>query len=401
MTENEKEQIKSYDSLLAYCELALGTGKRSGSEWLFTCPHGVHERPHLAIASKNGQGVYRCRACNIGGDIFTLAAQLNGLDAKKDFNELAHIIADALHLTITDSTGKHYAARTGPRRRRRRRQCQTLNTATQPARFISAGNEAFLWQRVEATTAEALQAYAAALNLPATGLAYIARHPEQGGLALAPDGRILVLYTAEDDTGKLRITACKLRNPKNTTNYPAYLHGGKWNTGKVPTEARFMWIARNGTEPAAKESDKPRNLYAPTAPYGMQAALNARRILITEGESDAWAARISLAHYAKLAGYTPQEYCSVIAIPGVSSFKSDWMPYFTGKEILLCLDADEAGKKALPAVLQKFTDYRARVHLYTPANGKKDLRAEFCKYAPAALAANLLEHFTTPPVNLF
>ena len=43
MTENEKEQIKSYDSLLAYCELALGTGKRSGSEHSYRFAKAVRE----------------------------------------------------------------------------------------------------------------------------------------------------------------------------------------------------------------------------------------------------------------------------------------------------------------------------------------------------------------------
>lgn len=397
MTPNEKEQLKSYENLLAYCEHTLGTGKRSGSEWLFMCPHGAHARPHLAIAAKDGQGVYRCRACNIGGDIFTLAAHLNGLDAKKDFAAVAQCIADTLHISLTDAGGQPQRA---PKRSRRRRiPPQILTTTTPQARFISAGNEAFLWQAIEQSTAERLQDQAAALGLPAKGLAYIARHPEQGGLALAPDGRLLVIYTAEDEAGKLRITACKLRNRKDAQNMPAYLHGGQWMPGNRPTEARFMWIAQNGTEPAAKNGEQPRRLYAPSAPYGMQAAHAASRIIITEGESDAWAARISLAHYAHLAGYKPLDYAAVIAVPGVSSFKIDWMPYFAGKSILLCLDADEAGQKALPQVLQKFRLYRARVHVYTPANGKKDLRAEFCTYAPAALAARLLEQFKSPPAT--
>lgn len=398
MTPSEKEQLKSYESLLAYCEQALGRATRSGSEMRFTCPYGSHERPHLAVANKDGQGVYRCRACNIGGDIFTLAAYLNHLDTKKDFNDIARAIADTLQITLTDDAGKQHCPRVTSRRRRRIQQ-PPLNTATPAARFISAENENYLLQRMQATTAENLQAHAAALGLTAKGLAYIARHPEQGGIALAPDGRLLVLYTAEDEAGKLRITACKLRKSKHAEDLPAYLHAGKWTTGKQATDARFMWIAKNGTLPPVKEGERPRYTYAPTAPYGMQAAINARRIIITEGESDAWTARISLAHYAKLAGYNPCDFASVIAIPGVSSFKSDWMPYFIGKNILLCLDADEAGKKALPQVLDKLTAYSARVHIYTPAAGKKDLRAEFCTYAPAALAERLLQHFKTPPVN--
>lgn len=397
MTPTEKEQLKSYESLLAYCEQALGRGTRSGSEWLFPCPFGAHERPHLAIAAKDGGGVYRCRACDTGGDIFTLAAHLNSLDAKKDFPAVAQAVADALHISLTDSPA--HTPRKAPSRRRREYTPPAVCTPTPAPRFISPENEAFIWQRMQQTTAAALEEQARLLRLPAKGLEYIARHPEQGGLALAPDGRLLVIYTATDAAGKLRITACKLRCWKDRTNYPAYLHAGEWTPGRKETDARFLWIAKNGIIQPTKAGEQPRRIYAPTAPYGMQAALAARRVIITEGESDAWAARISLAYFARLAGYSPQDYAAVVAIPGVSSFKAEWMPFFTGKAVALCLDADAAGQKALPHALDMLSDNRTRAHIFTPPNGAKDLRAAFTAYAPAALAEQILQAFTRKPDN--
>lgn len=397
MTPTEKEQLRSYESLLAYCEQTLGRGTRSGSEWLFACPFGAHTRPHLAIASKDGAGVYRCRACDTGGDIFTLAAHLNNLNTKKDFRAICQNVADTLHITLTDTPAT--ARRNPPSRRRREYSPPAICTPTPAPRFISPENESFLWQRIQETTAAALEEQARLLHLPARGLEYIARHPEQGGLALAPDGRLLVIYTAKDTAGNLRITACKLRCRTDRANYPAYLHAGTWTPGKKETDARFLWIAKNGIIQPTKAGEPPRRLYAPTAPYGMQAAITARRIIITEGESDAWAARISLAYYARLAGYTPQEYAAVVAIPGVSSFKAEWMPFFAGKDVALCLDADTAGQKHIPHALDMLTDCRTRAYIFTPPNGAKDLRSAFASYAPAALAGQILQTFTRKPDN--
>ena len=177
--------------------------------------------------------------------------------------------------------------RKAPSRRRREYTPPAVCTPTPAPRFISPENEAFIWQHMQQTTAEALEEQARLLRLPAKGLEYIARHPEQGGLALAPDGRLLVIYTANDDAGKLRITACKLRCWKDRTNYPAYLHAGEWTPGRKETDARFLWSAKNGIIHPTREGEQPRRIYAPTAPYGMQAdtpsALRRRRAAFRHG----------------------------------------------------------------------------------------------------------------------
>ena len=75
------------------------------------------------------------------------------------------------------------------------------------------------------------------------------------------------------------------------------------------------------------------------------------------------------------------------------------MPFFTGKAVALCLDADAAGQKALPHALTMLAENRTRAHIFTPPNGAKDLRSAFTPYAPAALAEQILQAFTRKPDN--
>ena len=68
----------------------------------------------------------------------------------------------------------------------------------------------------------------------------------------------------------------------------------------------------------------------------------AREIHLTEGETDA----ISLVN----AGLEKNSGIAVCAVPGASSFSSQWVYKFQGKRVTLWFDADEAGDKGLQRV---------------------------------------------------
>lgn len=127
--EKDKRTLKS--SLSNYLQ-AIGTKTTNGK---YNCPicgsgTGKHHTSAFSIAP-DGQS-WKCFSCNAGGDVFELAALVNKLDPKGDFNKVANIVADAvgynLRSTATDArkdTATATKAKTGitilPNRKTRHR----------------------------------------------------------------------------------------------------------------------------------------------------------------------------------------------------------------------------------------------------------------------------------------
>ena len=82
------EELKQPKFLLEYCACMLGTHKDIGRVKLFRCPFGEHRRLKLHVNECDGVGLWRCWACDKGGDIFTLAAELKQLDIKAQFPDV-------------------------------------------------------------------------------------------------------------------------------------------------------------------------------------------------------------------------------------------------------------------------------------------------------------------------
>ena len=49
-----------------------------------------------------------------------------------------------------------------------------------------------------------------------------------------------------------------------------------------------------------------------------------------------------------------QQNIDAVGIPGVRSFKADWVPLFKNKNVVLCLDHDEAGRKGMEYLQEVF-----------------------------------------------
>ena len=76
-----------------------------GNGGKYNCPicgsgTGIHHTSAFSIAP-NGQS-WKCFSCNHGGDVFELAALVNNLDSKSDFNKVANIVADAVGYNLQD-----------------------------------------------------------------------------------------------------------------------------------------------------------------------------------------------------------------------------------------------------------------------------------------------------------
>ena len=93
----EKEQVKA---LLTEYVKAISTPAKEPKGW-YVCPlcgsgSGTHKTSALHITGN----VWQCHSCAKGGDIFSMAAEVNKLDVKADFPKVLQAIADTLHITI-------------------------------------------------------------------------------------------------------------------------------------------------------------------------------------------------------------------------------------------------------------------------------------------------------------
>ena len=357
------DELASYDTLLAYCEHTLGAGHRRGTDLLFMCPYGSHRHPKLSIANREGAGVFKCRACDIGGNIFALAAHLNGKDKKQDFRELCHLIADTTGTAIRDDENEGDA-----KTRRRKPQKPAQRVRTPRALSDAATNDkrreiAFLDETGQQLASDCLRRargnyglikqHADALGITPRHLMLHCLFPERGTIGLTEDGRLCYIYTANDEAGKLRAVAVKVRNTPGM-------------------EPRFMFLAGK-----------------PGVPYGIAAAEERPFVIITEGESDALAISALLEYYREICwqgrepeegAAIPDEYLpAVIASPGTGGY-TNALPYLENKSVLIVQDNDEAGERAATAFRDTLLPLAAAVNMWTPAP-YKDAR-EACNSTP-------------------
>ncbi len=99
--EQDKRALKG--SLSNYLQAIAG--KSQGGK--YNCPicgsgTGKHHTSAFSIAP-DGQS-WKCFSCNAGGDVFELAALVNKLDSKGDFNKVANIVADAVGYNLQNAT---------------------------------------------------------------------------------------------------------------------------------------------------------------------------------------------------------------------------------------------------------------------------------------------------------
>jgi twinkle protein len=148
------------------------------------------------------------------------------------------------------------------------------------------------------------------------------------------------------------------------THYYPYDGGNAYKVRKLPKD--FSWI---------KNSQK---LFG-------QELFNAggRRLVITEGEIDAMS--VSQASYAKYKKFYP-----VVALPSSTMTKAllanrDWIRSF--KEVVLCFDSDDAGKKATEAAVKIIGADRVKITKLP----EKDANDTLVKHGDSALLSAIFE----------
>jgi len=110
----------------------------------------------------------------------------------------------------------------------------------------------------------------------------------------------------------------KLRNPKGST-------------------PRFLWLAGKATVPWRSDWIRPETV----------------TVYLTEGESD------TLGLVAAGVESDPGKAC--VAIPGAEGFLPEWAAFFTGKQAILCFDADPKGREATVKVAAMLKGHAAEI----------------------------------------
>lgn len=306
-------------------ELASALGlpaHRSGASTVTRCINPSHDDRHPSMSLDTRRNRFKCFACGNSGSPVDLVMQVLTLD----FPAAADWIGRAFALTCTDSD--HPLTRTSP----------PINRRSQPPVSLPPSASS---PTTTPRTIEILETLLAQLGpLSRVGAAYL----ESRGISLATATRARVvfivspgdidrslrarfpleeltasgLYTTPDPRRQklpvFRFFRHRLLFPILVDGRPVFLQGRR-----LDGDAKPKYLSAGGTVPAPYNAD-----LLPTLSPGS-------RVLIAEGPIDA----LTLLDR----GYP------AVGIFGVQNFKPAWVSLFRDLEVVLVLDADDAGRK--------------------------------------------------------
>ena len=367
--------LKAPDMLHAYCRAALGAGKQTGRLTFYPCPWGAHSRPKLEVSERDGVGVAMCRACDCGGTVYDVAAGVLGLDVRKDFPAVVQAVADAVGYVLRDDAPEmprkgHRKGKTGFFRPGGASAAPAPARPTEkPLEYLPPDEEAAALEAVRraADNSDRMAEHAALLGLPLDAVMFHTDIQEAGALGLlglGKGGRLLYVYTHRPAAGEpVRVVGVKTRN----------LPG---------VEPRFLM---RGSK---------------QMPWGWDSVDAAGLVFVTEGESDALAVRAALwawlddwAHNEPDSFPAADAWPVVVGKPDAGTFRDTWARRLVGKDVVLIVDNDDAGRKGAEktAGILRAAGVR-RVFVWNPPARAKDARAALDAARPWLLADDLMEN---------
>lgn len=359
----ELSDLKTPDALNEYCRRVLGPPQHKGGVMIYPCPFGTHTRPKLQVTEYQGEGRFKCWACDRGGDVFDLHAGMNAQDTQRDFPSVLWDVCEVLGVKPSDDDGTPLSVRkipVGPRSATSMAAAPPVETSC----FLSAPDEAELDACRERLALDERLAgeLAAELGLsPLMMLVHTDRTLCRGLLGATEDRRLVYLYQADDEAGNTRYTGMKLRRRDNHPNSCLKLENGQWkshgmmnSTEGNPHGIRFLWVIGKAA-----------------APWGIHSAYGKRFVIVTEGESDCLAIGQALEGfreayqqdvdlntqrpYEDRSGSLEAMIPAVVAIPGAGGMKTGWDALLAGKNVILALDADRAGRESAAKLRERLT----------------------------------------------
>lgn len=398
----ELADLKTPDALNEYCRRVLGPPQQRGGVMIYSCPFGTHTRPKLQVTEYQGEGRFKCWACDRGGDLFDLHAEINNQDTQRDFPGVLRGVCDVLGVRPPDDDGTPLPARRRPVRPRPTPSVAAAHPV-EPSCFLSALDEAELDACRERLALDECLAgeLAAELGLsPLMMLVHTDRTLGRGLLGATEDRRLAYLYQADDETGNTRYTGMKLRRRDNHPNPCLKLENGQWKSHGTmnPTEGnphgvRFLWTIGKAA-----------------APWGVHSAYGKRFVIVTEGESDCLAIGQALEGFREAYqqdadpgtcrpyedphGSLEAMIPAVVAIPGASGMKTGWDALLAEKNVILALDADKAGREAAAKLRERLSGAGCVLRDWMPPY--KDARNMLLCAGERALYESLFEAMNAP-----
>ena len=345
--EQDKRTLKSSLSNYLQATAVKGQGGK------YNCPicgsgTGKHHTSAFSIAP-DGQS-WKCFSCNHGGDVFELAALVNQLDPKGDFNKVANIVADAVgyNLQNTASDTRKAAATATKTKTGITYPAEQQNTP-QSKSEIDTQNKADFSQLVKE----------AAGNVSQTDY-FIKR-----GLSAATIEKFSLGYITPELAKKYGLQANSVLIP--------------YSTGK---EGVYNYYITRSTED--KEYRKPKKEIAGAEPvYNLPALYEPTDapLFVTEGQIDA----LSIMEY---------EHADAVAVGGVDTNKL--LQAIEGVEgfqrpLIIATDADERGKKTCKKLLEELKGRAIKAAAYKHPDGLKDINDEL-NADRDALERNIYSH---------
>lgn len=359
----ELSDLKTPDALNEYCRRVLGPPQHKGGVMIYPCPFGTHTRPKLQVTEYQGEGRFKCWACDRGGDVFDLHAGMNAQDTQRDFPCVLRDVCEVLGVKPPDDDGALLPARRRPVKPRPVFS-MSANSPVEPSCFVSALDEAELDACRERLVLDECLAGELATELGLSSLMMLVhtdRTLGRGLLGATKDRRLAYLYQADDEAGNTRYTGMKLRRRDNHSNSCLKIENGQWKSHGTmnPTEGnphgiRFLWTIGKAA-----------------APWGVHSAYGKRFVIVTEGESDCLAIGQALEGFREAyqqdadpdtrrpyedpRGSLEAMIPAVVAIPGASGMKTGWNALLAGKNVILALDADRAGRESAAKLRERLT----------------------------------------------
>lgn len=347
INEQDKQALKgSLDNYLQATAVKGQGGK-------YNCPicgsgTGKHHTSAFSIAP-DGQS-WKCFSCNHGGDVFELAALVNKLDPKGDFNKVANIVADAVGYNLQDAptdAQKHTATAT-----------KAKTDITYPAEQQNAPQG-----KSESNTQN--KADFSQLVKEAAGNVSQTDYFINRGLSAATIEKFSLGYITPELAKKYGLQANSVLIP--------------YSTGK---EGEYNYYITRSTE--GKEYRKPKTEVAGAEPvYNLAALYEATDapLFVTEGQIDA----LSIMEY---------EHADAVAVGGVGVNKLlqvlDNIKGFK-RPLIIATDADERGKETCKKLLEELKGRAIKAAAFKHQDGLKDINDEL-NADRDALERNIYSH---------
>lgn len=351
INEQDKQALKG--SLANYLQAMA----EKGNGGKYNCPicgsgTGIHHTSAFSIAP-NGQS-WKCFSCNHGGDVFELAALVNNLDSKSDFNKVANIVADAVGYNLQDEptdAQERTATATKP--------IPVMNSvAAYPAKIQNTPQG-----KSESDTQN--KADFSQLVKEAAGNVSQTDYFINRGLSAATIEKHKLGYITPELAKKYGLQANSVLIP--------------YSTGK---EDVYNYYITRSTE--GKEYRKPKKEVAGAEPvYNLPALYEPTDapLFVTEGQIDA----LSIMEY---------EHADAVAIGGVDINKL--LQAIEGIEgfqrpLIIATDADERGKETCRKLLHELKGRAIKAAAYEHIDGYKDINDEL-NADRDALERNIYRH---------